>query len=1564
MMKTKKLSLIVLSLLTALCLSFGIITFIPKTASAAAGDNVVVTDDFNDIDTENQYYEKSNMFTNNDDKGDKTMGYLPVKAWGSKVMTTDGYMTYRIKSDSGYVFNGLNISAKVGAGHEGGLYYWQEALKANPDYRWPGGNVYTTNMYIYVSADNQNWTPAVYTLIKDGKVNNGDGIQEQKETNIYDISVELDEGQFPSSNELYVKFFFEHPENSELPISTYDDGTPYTQVGLMFASVTITGEQGAVPSTLTVSDNFNDRTEAKDFIENVNMISEGNLGHGTFGFVPSTEGWNGNVTLPATAYLTYRLSATKGCYITSLDLDAYVTLCHWGNSNDWSNATIKVMASYDNVSYFELYDLRADKTIEDEWIDGKSYYGAKGDGCLNGAGYLEGSLAGMSGTPDSSSFAGLGCDVRYRIEKTYDNATLTKKTDTIYIRLVCSNYAGETKSLAQCPTRLHNVEFTINQAALEGISIDDDMTTDTTKHVFAVDNVVSSGYSLTMYNDTYGWVPASEWNDPATGVGTGSVTYVVNADAGALLDNLLFSMDYRMFSLDETKHAGGNVDIIVKVSNNGVDYVPVWSAFEKNGIDTSNDPKTLTDLDLSKYAKNLNSLFIQIEMVCPTEETQNLGNIPVTLRGVKIDATQKMMGVNSAVNYVFGTEAADRTPQGVVDYSNVVVGNNTFGLIPTAEWDGTVNVETGYLTYKLSAGEGKKLGNLFAIINAEVMDGGNIIISTSKDGTSFTEVFNLVEIKNAESTCEKNIAYSGPYTWTAGAEGQQRNYQRIAASLSNIQNYSEAYVRITLDVTSNSVVLWAVPVKIFSIDLLAEVTDRLANAAYITYETYGGVNNSENPEYYMVGDTVELKEPTYNGMTFLGWYLSDDYSGDPVTTLDTTTLKDYVLYAKWDSHLVVTLDLVNAGDLVTINEQTAESKGYDFELRDKVSLTFGTSNAKYLYSVLVNGEEVAISGNAYTISSLRSATTIKVIYQDRGEIVNSFSINYEQFKEGENGWMIGSYDFDNLKMTEFDGTYGLGPKATAKEGYITYKIVAPTGKYFNAVLMEVLGKLSNFGGTGTRDDNNYVDAYLGFVDPVVNGYDTFTLFKQFEIGSGNGAYKTNTQLRFTTELEGKSEFYVQFRIKSASGANWILLRNFNVDASEYKFNQVTVNFVDDAGASIAPLYIYNQYTGLVFDTANVVIPNGYALKEFKFYTDASCETEYDLTQKVESDLVLYVKVLAASGNIWYVLNGGTNSADNPFYYVSTSAITLSDPTREDFTFAGWYFDEDFDTLFTGIAQGRTGDITVYAKWVSNQLPSIEAYANITYVLNDGTNNASNPAMYFYGETTALYNPTYSGKAFLGWYLTSDFSGSAITEISASATGDITLYAKWGETTATITYVLNGGVNASANPATYNIGETTMINAATRAHYDFLGWYLNEDFSGDAITEIAATQNGNITLYAKWSTRYITITYVLDGGENATENIAKVENGTMFNLANPTKAGFEFMGWKDANDNYITQIVSDAEAEDLTLTAVWKEVETDEGGCGSRVNFMDGALIGAMVVACGAVLVVARKKKAK
>ena len=75
----------------------------------------------------------------------------------------------------------------------------------------------------------------------------------------------------------------------------------------------------------------------------------------------------------------------------------------------------------------------------------------------------------------------------------------------------------------------------------------------------------------------------------------------------------------------------------------------------------------------------------------------------------------------------------------------------------------------------------------------------------------------------------------------------------------------------------------------------------------------------------------------------------------------------------------------------------------------------------------------------------------------------------------------------------------------------------------------------------------------------------------------------------------------------------------------------------------------------------------------------------------------------------------------------------------------------------------------------------------------------------------------------------------------------------GETSSdkySITYELDGGTNASDNPASYTIEDSITLKTPAKDGFVFLGWYTDSEFE-NKITEIAKGSTGEKTLYAQW-----------------------------------------------------------------------------------------------------------------
>ena len=185
--------------------------------------------------------------------------------------------------------------------------------------------------------------------------------------------------------------------------------------------------------------------------------------------------------------------------------------------------------------------------------------------------------------------------------------------------------------------------------------------------------------------------------------------------------------------------------------------------------------------------------------------------------------------------------------------------------------------------------------------------------------------------------------------------------------------------------------------------------------------------------------------------------------------------------------------------------------------------------------------------------------------------------------------------------------------------------------------------------------------------------------------------------------------------------------------------------------------------------------------------------------------------------------------------------------------------------------------------------------------------------YTYGVGATLpTDVTRTGYTFKGWYDNENLTGSPVTAISNTETGNKEYWAKWEINQYTITFDTAGGSTVASITQDYGTAITAPADP-TKEGYTFIGW-------DKAIPATMPAENMTVT--AQWEINQYTITFDTNSGSE----IAPItqDYGTAITApADPTREGYTFIGWDK-------EIPTTMPAENMTVTAQWKDSEKPTG----------------------------------
>ena len=321
-------------------------------------------------------------------------------------------------------------------------------------------------------------------------------------------------------------------------------------------------------------------------------------------------------------------------------------------------------------------------------------------------------------------------------------------------------------------------------------------------------------------------------------------------------------------------------------------------------------------------------------------------------------------------------------------------------------------------------------------------------------------------------------------------------------------------------------------------------------------------------------------------------------------------------------------------------------------------------------------------------------------------------------------------------------------------------------------------------------------------------------------------------------------------------------------------------------------------------------------------------------------------------------------------YINSAALINLDyaPRRVGYTFDGWY--EDVNNPKTKITSKAkvTKNTTLHAKWTAHSY-------TVQYKPNGATSGTVADTTHSYNDDSTLAANSFqrTGYVFGGWNTKPDgsgktyYSGQKVSNLTDKDGDTVTLYAVWAPDADVFNFTIPTEITASSdgtgkingdiqfttttekrrwldvsitsgdefalvddhdsnNKINYSLSETSFKVEPQYRDSDSKSFAKDIKLSGDD-TSIAGdysdTVNFNVSSY--YETR--TITLDCNGGDvnGESEIMYTVRDGSTYGkLPVPSKNGYEFVGWKDENDNTIysgSTVLSETEK----LTAKYSQI---------------------------------------
>ena len=686
--------------------------------------------------------------------------------------------------------------------------------------------------------------------------------------------------------------------------------------------------------------------------------------------------------------------------------------------------------------------------------------------------------------------------------------------------------------------------------------------------------------------------------------------------------------------------------------------------------------------------------------------------------------------------------------------------------------------------------------------------------------------------------------------------------------------------------------------------LVAKWTDHMY---IVAFDSTGGSEVKDKTAKY--NNTVtKPSNPTRTGYTFAGWYKDEDCTTGQEWSFDTPVTGDVTLYAKWTA---IKYDIKFDYNGGKIGSATYASVKADFDSYLTAPSTDGIAKTGYAFDKkwytdeectnewnfaddVVKGKMTLYAGwkiNRYTVTfDTKGGSAVARIEVEYNGIIQE---SPETTKTGHafGGWFTDEtctstkkWKFgDSTSPTKVTENITLYAKWTANEYTVTYD---PNGGKFGTDI--------NPKDYSVEYDKVITDKEKPS-DPKMTGYTFAYWCKDAECNTAwdfqNDKVTGDITLYAKWTINGyKVSFYSDGAVLSEAGVEhgnkvtqpgdptnegktfvgWVTTSPTSSTLFDFSapITKDTKVYAKWSTSTTGKIYIINfsknghgittSKTGLSLGQT-ITKPADPTAEGYTFggwYKEAECNNAWNFdTDTVQKSQILYAKWTINTYTVNFDTQGGSAVPAQTVEYRAKATAPTAAPTREGYTFDGWYKEQECTNIWGFETDVVTGETTIYAKWVE----AVPDMYTVSFDLNGhGSTIDSITDVVSGSKITAPTPPTAEGWTFGGWYKGPECTNS--WDFAAdTVTADTTLYAKWTEVVVapekyTVSFNLNGHGSTIDSITDVVSGGTIAAPAAPTAEdYTFEGWYKDAACSAGQEWNFAAdTVTADTTLYAKWT----------------------------------------------------------------------------------------------------------------